>query len=390
MRNIVNSTIGIFIVFTIFFPLSPFVFSSGNAGALTTICSIIIIFLLLQQKINVTNNLYMLLFPVLLSFIISALYWQEIMLLNYPKYLIFSIIIVSLLQKNIVYIIGKYSTFVIVFALCCAVIGFIYAAIGGSAIYTITNPNGREFYFYLTTFTVTNYSGFIRPSAFFDEPGALSFYICFVVMLREILWPRKKALNFALLAFGIVTLSLAHIVFTILYIIYCLITKPTTKLIVGLVIILILSFVFLAVLPNKDVVFEYLISRSSSDTDGQGRSALLQAAIDTLQNAGVGLYIFGIDSNCLVNYDEACRYIYPRMGENILSPVVFGGLLTSWLFYFSYIYVGYKSLRKFIPNFIIFSFLLLYLQRPYIYLLSYSFMFMIALRLSIGFFDKEK
>ncbi|HAZ3859399.1 TPA: O170 family O-antigen polymerase, partial [Escherichia coli] len=108
--------------------------------------------------------------------------------------------------------------------LCCAVIGFIYAAIGGSAIYTITNPNGREFYFYLTTFTVTNYSGFIRPSAFFDEPGALSFYICFVVMLREILWPRKRALNFALLAFGIVTLSLAHIVFTILYVIYCLIT----------------------------------------------------------------------------------------------------------------------------------------------------------------------
>lgn len=380
MNNKLDSVISLLLAFNIYFTLSPFVFSTGYAGPISTLTSIILILaLIFKCKLRIKNNTIYLIIPIGLSFCVAALYWQEIMLVNYPKFLLFAIVIVSMIDLDVLRKFTSLSTIIITIAVIFSVIGFVYAALGGVSNFTIVNPTGREFYFYLTTFTVTNYSGFIRPSAFFDEPGALSFYICFVVMLREIVHPYKRTFNYFLLIMGGITLSLAHIVFACLYIVYCLITRFSTKLLLLLLGAIFFALILFFFLPNKDIVIEYLMSRSTSDVDGQGRSGLLQAAINVLSDSDGYVYLFGIDSNCLVNYDEACRYVYPRMGETPLSPLVFGGLMTSWLYYIIYVYFGCKTVVKISQNLLILSFLLLFLQRPYIYLISYSMMFALAI-----------
>ncbi|HBL5393624.1 TPA: hypothetical protein LR347_004753, partial [Enterobacter hormaechei] len=222
----------------------------------------------------------------------------------------------------------KYLTAIIVIQIAASWIGFIYSFLGGGVTMVLSNSWGREFYFYLTTLTPTSYAGFIRPSGFLDEPGALSFYICFLVTLREIMG-QSKSKSYLILVFGLVTLSVAHVIFIIMYTLYNLLVDRDRKNIKYLLMMFVLALLF--IVYSGETIISYVNIRMDSDLSGSGRSGLFSTAYEYMDNNFLmSDYIFGVDSNCLTDYINSCRYIYPRMGENILSPLVFGGLVTSW------------------------------------------------------------
>ena len=108
------------------------------------------------------------------------------------------------------------STFVLIFLCVGALLSFFYALLGGAPLWGFPNPDGRENYLYLLSLTNSVWGGFIRPSAIYDEPGAFSFFICSVVTLRVLLGFDKKLTWFLALS-GLITFSLAHIIFFVFF-----------------------------------------------------------------------------------------------------------------------------------------------------------------------------
>lgn len=97
-----------------------------------------------------------------------------------------------------------------------AIIGFFYAYFGGMPLFSIVNPDGRGNQFYLTTMTNFWYAGTIRPCFIYDEPGAFSFALCSTVLIRELLG-RSPKLSYTLMLGGLITLSISHLIATMLY-----------------------------------------------------------------------------------------------------------------------------------------------------------------------------
>lgn len=97
-----------------------------------------------------------------------------------------------------------------------------YFYLGGDALLTIQNPDGRPNHLFLASFTNSNdyaFWGIIRPSGLYDEPGALSFVTTLVVIINEYHKPRTKAALLLMLA-GMVTLSVTHAILLSIYFIY--------------------------------------------------------------------------------------------------------------------------------------------------------------------------
>lgn len=312
-------------------------------------------------------------FFVLLPFIVSGFFWEEPTLVAYPKFLILSIIVVSLMDQRTHILFIKYSTFFLYFQCFLAIVGFFYAAMGGGPIAEVTIGWGRTFSLYLTSFSVTNYVGFIRPSGTFDEPGALSFFICFIASLREI-YQQNRGSTLVLLVLGFITLSLAHAIFVLIYLVHVAIFLKYWKTLFIVVTLTILAIFMLNSLISENFLFNYVMSRLTSDING-GRGTLLSNAYEIIKSDGILVYIFGIDSNCLTDYIEKCRYVYPAMGENYLSLIAFAGLLPAWTYYFYTVLILvllFLAPRMALP---LFALSVLFWQRPVVFMIGYSFVF---------------
>lgn len=372
---ILNNVFGLTLALLLFIT-SPILSYLIPVGMITLLMYVILLaFSISLNRRKVSPFILLLIVSILSSFVISSLYWQDSGLLHYPKYLILSCLIVFFMSEGMDNSFLKYLTAIIVIQIAASWIGFIYSFLGGGVTMVLSNSWGREFYFYLTTLTPTSYAGFIRPSGFLDEPGALSFYICFLVTLREIMG-QSKSKSYLILVFGLVTLSVAHVIFIIMYTLYNLLVDRDRKNIKYLLMMFVLALLF--IVYSGETIISYVNMRMDSDLSGSGRSGLFSTAYEYMDNNFLmSDYIFGVDSNCLTDYINSCRYIYPRMGENILSPLVFGGLVTSWPLYFSIILsisltFFYKSRYS-----IVLIFMILFFQRPYIYAISYCFIFII-------------
>ncbi|CAH1522045.1 O-antigen polymerase [Vibrio owensii] len=374
------SIITFILLFNTAIVISPIFYQFSRIGsfAFLTLLALSVLLWFKTRKSKNVKNYFVLMFLFLFLFICASIYWQDAGLVHYPKYFIVALLIVALIDLDLKKRYINWLSWFILLQVTLALVGFIYAAFGGQPILEITITTGRPFPLYLTSFSVTKYANFIRPSGLFDEPGALSFLICFVVMLREANG-FKRSFNYLILSLGLITLSLAHILFVIAYIFYCFFVLRSKQSVVLLAVSILLLFLLLPFLPNLDYITNYYISRSSSDLGGGGRSGLFETAWTYLSNSDLHVYIWGISSSCLTDYNANCRYVFPRMGENILSPLVFGGITTSWFYYLSPIVIFILALRYPYYYIIPFAFIVLFFQRPYMYNISYSLMYAFVL-----------
>jgi hypothetical protein len=250
-----------------------------------------------------------------------------------------------------------------------AIASFIFAGLGMPPLFAITNPDGQDYYFFYTGFTNSYSDNFIRASAIYDEPGAFSMYICFVAALRHLM-NRNRKTTWMMLALGFITFSLAHLIYVFCH--FLAEQASRTRIVVWLSLLaLLLAAIITSIGPDSNIV---LLSRLALTEDtnlfaGDNRSFQLFNAWSRISENPSSIF-FGLDRTCVFN-QAICQEKFGVLGENPLSPLAFGGLLSEAPYYITVIVFLLSPVfsRKYI---VVLGIGLLFLQRPYVMGFSYS------------------
>jgi hypothetical protein len=315
------------------------------------------------------------------SAFISSVYWQELRMMLIPIYFVLSILVISVLNKHDIKVFVEILTRLVMIFLFGAVFGTFYAYYGGVPILDFANPDGRLNQLYLTTLTNSQIENFIRPSGVFDEPGALSFVACFIAALRHSTGGNKK-ITWIMLILGMVTMSVAHLVYVLLHAAEELKSHKRAKdVFMFLGVVAICSWVLVSFIqPIQDILSALLFSRFTDDT----LSTLGQDRVTTLLNAvgyiNINTFMFGLDSDCALGFAN-CTFDkgFDNYSDNPLTLLVHWGWLLAFPYYFVLAYLAFNSVRQ--RNFIMFGIMLLLLQRPYT--MSYGYSMLIVLTLFV-------
>ena len=254
-----------------------------------------------------------------------------------------------------------------------AAVGVVYHLLGGQPIFSLENADGRSNYFYLSTFS--NAETFtIRPSAIFDEPGTFSFYICVLVVLRSRLglsiWGST-----VLLFGGMLTQSITHVLFTLLWFIWAIgrqeLSADNERQTIIRRIGLAITFVVLSAVVYQSGILEWSFERIIFYGDNP-LSNPRQRSFDNIVNMAIKQpndVWFGFDASCIQRL-PGCTEI----GENPLTPLVYGGLLVAWPFYLFLIF-AIASVFVSRSGLLLIGAAILLLQRPYLLEFPYSALF---------------
>lgn len=232
---------------------------------------------------------------------------------------------------------------------------------------------------------------FPRLSGFFLEPGQLSFYICAVVACRHYLQMPKQT-TAALLFLGLLTQSLAHLFFVAAYLFVANIHSVSTNKFLSKKFNLFAFVVAFLIMAGNSWLWARLNVILQLDAESWQRLNSFLYALN-LFDGGLNDILFGpskelsariIGEAHLFRSDLPGASLY---GENPLTPVVFGGLLASWPYYWAIIYPIIASLRYGSNSWVLVLFMFLTLQRPYT--LEFPYTFIIALVFSCYFLSNR-
>jgi len=301
----------------------------------------------------------------------NVLHWGDYRYFFYPVFLLCAMILVDLSSPVGIRRFSEISTKLLIILLIGAVFAVFLVKTGLKPQFVFPNPDGRPNYFFYTTFTNSYIGNYIRPAGIFDEPGAFSMYICFIAALRHLLRQDRRT-TWLLLAMGFVTSSLAHVIYTLCHL---LAEQPTKKRIFFIGGGIALAF-FVVVITNAIDSSLPLLSRLRLTEDtarlvaGDNRSFRMINAWAQLSD-NPSAFLFGLDSTCVFK-QSSCQGQFGPLGENPLSPLVFGGILSVLPYYLvvlNFLIAPVFNKR----NIVLFGMGLLFLQRPYVLGFSYAF-----------------
>lgn len=258
-----------------------------------------------------------------------AAWWQDLKLAFFPAYLGLSIVTVAALSQRAARLFVRYLTAVLALLAAAGLAGQVYAWLGGAPLFTIDDPDGRPASLYLLTMTNDVAGNLIRPAGIFDEPGAFAFYICMTAACRSLLGMPRRA-TWLLLAGGLPTLSLAHLV----YMLFHLLSEPllSARALRALAAGALALGAALLHPATQSMVEEGIAARlvvEDGRLAGDNRSELLSNAA---RYVGLESSVVGLDPRCIGDW-MTCQRVYRRFGENVLTPLVQGGILMSWPYY---------------------------------------------------------
>jgi hypothetical protein len=258
-----------------------------------------------------------------------AAWWQDLKLAFFPVYLALSMLTVAALSGRSARLFVRTMTVLMALLAAASLAGQVYAYLGGAPLLTIDNPDGRPASLYALTMTNDVVDNLIRPAGIFDEPGALAFYICLTAACRSLLdMPRRT--TWLLLAGGLPTLSLAHLMYMAFHLLSePLLSRRALRALLASALVLGGACLHPALQRTVEERIGARLAMEGGRLAGDNRSELLEnaAAYVDLRTAVVGL-----DPHCITDW-TACQRKYRRFGENILTPLVQGGILMSWPYY---------------------------------------------------------
>jgi hypothetical protein len=244
-------------------------------------------------------------------------------------------------------------------ALLCSIAGYISVLNGLLPLFSINTPHVNELNFYPFSFSLlypTPAGWTARPTFIFDEPGALSLYVCVVVAIRQIAG-MKASTSFLMLTLGLITFSLAHVLYTAAFFILNFRDIKYRHYYLILFVTLILLSIFFSqqfsFLNNVFMVIERLFFGNNMPSlfSGGNRAYYLGLSYDQFIEANWYNILFGWDS--------------PSGCCNPIHPFIVGGLVGS-LYYYSFIIFLFliPVFRPTRSNLIIIFLAALFLQRP--------------------------
>lgn len=389
---IVNSyRFEIFLVLIIGLVLTSPIFA--QVKMLSTLITFFIFLIFLQRLLIKRFKNYRLFLIIVLSILITSiipsLFHGQYQYLFNSFFFIVSLFVLLQLSKNIVTKFVELASNFLLFLIIGAILGFIYAFIGGPAIFTFANPNGLTNYVFITTLTNSMWGNFIRPSGIYDEPGAFSFFITGIATARHFLnlSPRK---TWILLLFGIITFSVAHVIYIFFYLLskvdlnfftLSFFKKSIVFIFFGLILYLFLEFS-----GANELVDLLFLSRFKSENSGlfpgDNRSEFFFNACNFIyHNPNTLLWGQPISDNF-----DRIESEYGNVGANPLMPILRWGLFGSWPYYFILCFLIIQLMKgKF--YFPALGFALILFQREFFYVVSYSMI--ILLIVTIIFFNNS-
>jgi hypothetical protein len=256
-------------------------------------------------------------------------------------------------------------------------IGFFYALNGGQALLYFNNPDGRQNGLFLTTLSNSQYGIVIRPSFIYDEPGALSFALCIVAMLREALgFPRAKTIF--ILIFGAITFSISHFIVLAIYL-----TWINKKAALSLAIIT--AALVTTTMNISELSFFYdRFTVTSDGVSGDNRSA----QIENFQKiATPDIIAFG-NYKCQERENRMCEE-HGDISSSPVTPLYLGGTLllaVQVIIHMLLIYTAIKC-RPLRVSAVCIS--LLILQRPFFLSYGYQMMILLITSILVSSYDHE-
>lgn len=363
----------IFVIVMVFYGLimiSPVLSHFGVRGIFVTPALLAILFVVSGGiEIRFKGWFLFLSMTVLLLACMPALFWMDARYTLASMFLIFSLFLLQSTDSRAVEQFLTLATALMLVLLIGAIIGFVLALNGVQPLFEIANSDGRPNYFFYTTFSTVRWGNVIRPSAFYDEPGAFSFMICAVSALRH-LRGRDARTTWLMLGMGFITISLAHLVYVLLHV---LAERLRFRNVAGIVATLLPMMLLAGYLGGFEILETRLLSRATITESGQvvgdNRTGRMVNAAKHLSAHPKSIF-FGADPSCRFE-QHICKKKFPPMGENPLSPLVLHGIFISWPYYLTLaiLFIAPVFGRKFIVSF---AFGALLLQRPYMIGVGYS------------------
>jgi len=363
---------------------SPLVGTEGRGiyFALVSIVIVSIAPIVLKRSIN--NSYLYLILALLLTGAISSVYWVTLKPLFANIWLLLAILLYGFSTRKEKEIFVKIATVWIVVLLIGAYIAFLIAAFGVSPLGDFLNPDGRTNYIFYGTLSNVFIGDFIRPAGIYDEPGAFSLLICIIVAMRYAIG-KSNVVSIVILFLGLITTSLAHVIFLILFLIANLRLILSSKKTLPLLLIasaLLLGTVGQEVIDKLTERFTYFVSNVTSTQSNEielgNRTRHILNSIEVINRVEFSP-VFGYHSDCF--RDSSCGSRIMDLCCEPLAPFVKGGIMYAWFYYlilfvsiFSPVFLGSRGI-------VIFALGLLLMQRPAIYGLGFSMLIVFALGL---------
>lgn len=241
------------------------------------------------------------------------------------------------------------------------------------------NPDGRSGYNFIIGFTNSLYdigsAKIIRPSGFFDEPGALALYTFVAILINDMMFGNKRVRILLFIA-GSFTLSVAFYAVMIIYFLLYMKLKDLKRVVIGTFFISILLFAGYMKLDEErqSIIRGYTFGRiesifnagSSSSSDyykGDNRSELVEIAAESIKDSPL------IGAGLSYPIKPGSKFYGTFMGANFLGIFgihgIIGGIIFSLhVIYYAWVCLKRRSLRFDIPQKSLLIYFLLILQRP--------------------------
>ncbi len=297
--------------------------------------------------------------------------------------ILMSALVVSSLRfkkNDYVYLFKNLSYFAF-FSLFCSILSFIYAYNGGDSLFSFSLLDGRVSYFHLSSFSNVWIGNMIRPGFIYDEPGAYSFFLCFVCLGRVLLGMDNKA-TFLILLFGLITLSMMHVIVFISFILLSINLRQ--RIVIAILIFSLLLGYFSSELTFLDLLFERLTFSSDALYDNN-RAEQIFNFIHLFNDKPEVIYT-GYDD--FFNKERELYHRYGDMGASPITPILQYGLPGLFvLLSIISILLGSLFRRTFDKNVFFVSMImcLLILQRPFYHGSGYSLMVIMITFLTVNY-----
>ncbi|ENP6407255.1 O156 family O-antigen polymerase [Escherichia coli] len=324
---------------------------------------LLLAYFMLTQKISSA----LISLSIIMIILISALTLLTESLINFNRYifepLTFLLCYYCTVSRKLAEKICTYASCVVIIGIVLSVISFCYAYAGGNEILTFHNVDGRLNSLYLTSFSNFKIGNIIRPSFIYDEPGAFSFVICFVVILREVL---GRKYNWVYLLGGMITLSLTQFIILSLYII----VKNWKNIKQILVLCFALFGLIMFTYNNNEFDFFYNRFNTENGTfSGDNRSMQISNYLNVVNE---NMFLLG-DYKCHDNINQRCES-HGDISSSIVTPIYKGGILQLLLQIITHAIIFWLALRERKLIFPALVLTILLLQRPFFDVVGYSVM----------------
>ncbi len=373
--------------------ISPlFSLLKGISTSITFLLFTISIFLNFNRKERFLKYYLVLVCYYIFISIVLTVFHQEASFMLFPFFFLTSVYFVLVSSNNDIAKFVDVSTNIIFLITIGAFFGFFYAFFFGQPTFVFKNPNGLENQVFLTTMTNSRWGNFIRPSGIYDEPGALSFFICGICYIRHLLNFDKKRTRL-ILFLGLITFSVAHVI----YLAFHLISDTKFKINISLLkksfyfIFILLSIYFILLFTGtwewiSLVFFGRFQSENSGLFPGDNRSMYFFNALDYISQHPLNI-LFG--ESMKTNFDNI-SFDYGVVGSNPLMPILSFGVLIS-LPYYLILFLLFISIIKGRKYFASIGFALVLFQREFFLVVSYSMIFILLFRiLYINLINEKK